>query len=81
MKRFNNIVKERKQLFSTFEPMNNFEARYKSIVNELSNELDEIKQTSVPGPGQFLHKKPFNRYGSEKLLSHPIKNNASVDQN
>ena len=44
MKRFNNIVKERKQLFSTFEPINNFEARYKSIISELSNELDEIKQ-------------------------------------
>ena len=80
MKRFNNIVRERKQLFSTFEPMNNFEARYKSIVNELADELDEIKQTSVPGPGQFLQRKPFSRYGSEKLLTQPV-NSANVDQN
>ena len=43
-KRFSNYVKPKKQLFSTYEPINNFESRYTAIIKTLNSKLEETKK-------------------------------------
>lgn len=44
---FISTIKPKKNLFSTFEPINNYESRYMALVNELSSETVHEKSIGV----------------------------------